>query len=81
MKKKNMIQIISLVLCLVLVPSMIIFAETGEHVHNDTCQHRIVDDIDEYLAQLNAGLIIPTNTLTLTERMFKKPLSFTVCKE
>ena len=45
---------------------MIIFAETGEHVHNDTCQHRIVDDIDEYLAQLNAGLIIPTNTTITT---------------
>lgn len=38
---------------------MTVFAE---EVHIDDGQDRYVDDIDEYLAQLNAGLISPLNT-------------------
>lgn len=69
MKKKNMLQIVSLILCLILAPSMNVFAEEGEDVigiYNDMDQLRYVDDIDEYLEQLNAGLITPTNTTITT---------------
>lgn len=44
---------------------MTIFAEevyTDEKVYTDEGQYRYVDDIDEYLAQLNAGFIAPFNT-------------------
>lgn len=78
-----MLQIVSLMLtlCVVLAPSMTVFAEegksgTGEHVYDDTDQyHRYVDDIDEYLAQLNAGLITPMNTTITTYESTVTPFS------
>ena len=66
MKKKRLLRFVSLVMCFVLVNSMVAFAETGEHIHNDTCQHIVVNDIDEYLAQLNEGIIVPQNTTITT---------------
>lgn len=63
--KKNILQIL-LILCLVLASSMTVFAEEGEYIYSDTDQIRYVDDINEYLAQLNAGLITPTNTTIAT---------------
>ena len=56
----------SLVLCSIFVSPLIVFAETTEHIHNDSCQHNYTDDIDNYLEQLNAGLIILTNTTITT---------------
>lgn len=82
MKKVKMLQIVSLMLtlCLVSVPSMTVFAEegesgTGEKVYDDTDQYRYVDDIDEYLAKLNAGLITPVNTTITTYESTVTPLS------
>ena len=49
-------------MCLSVVPSTAVFAGTGEPetevgTQSDTDQIPYVDDIDEYLEQLNAGLI------------------------
>ncbi len=60
-----------LICCLFLVPSIAVFAEVGvpeieEQLYRDADQIRYVEDIDEYLAQLNAGLITPTNTTVST---------------
>lgn len=50
---------------------MTVLAEAGEpkaeeNVYSDTGQFPYVDDIDEYLAQLNAELITPSNSTTIT---------------
>lgn len=61
-RKKNMLQIVSLLLCSVFIvaTSAKVKAEefpVEEPVYFDTEQGRFVNDIDEYLVQLNAGLI------------------------
>ncbi|MDR2889049.1 MAG: hypothetical protein LBV33_04320 [Lachnospiraceae bacterium] len=71
MKNKKIIPMVSLILCLVLVPSMTVFAGSGEEkaqgdLPGDNDQLRYVEDIDEYLEQLNAGLITPNNTTITT---------------
>lgn len=63
-RKKNMLQIVSLILCAILIiatPARVKAEElpNEESVYYDTEQGRFVKDIDEYLAQLNAGMITP----------------------
>lgn len=58
-------------MCLSVVPSTAVFAETGEPetevgTQSDTDQIPYVDDIDEYLEQLNAGLISPSQNTVIT---------------
>lgn len=70
MKNKKILQIISLIICLSVAPSMSVFAEEEpkmeKHSYSDTDQIPYVDDIDEYLAQLNAGLITPSKNAVIT---------------
>lgn len=59
-RKKNVFQIVSFILCLafiVTVPVRVRAEEIPdkEPVYYDTNQGRFVNNIDEYLAQLNAG--------------------------
>lgn len=80
MKNKNMLRIASIILCLALFPAMPVFAEEseygiGEYVYSDITQPKYVDDIDEYLEQLNAGLITPINTTITTYESAITPVS------
>lgn len=65
MKKKNVIQVFSLILCAVcmlVLPSTVVRAEeptNEESVYYDTEQGRFVQDLDDYLTKLNSGLITP----------------------
>ncbi len=71
MKNKIMLQMASLILCLVLAPSMVVYAKAGEYETTERFQY--VDDIDEYLAQLNAGVTTPVNTTITTYESMIRP--------
>ncbi|MCL2718912.1 MAG: hypothetical protein FWE14_09070 [Lachnospiraceae bacterium] len=62
---KKLLQIISLIICLVLIQPITIFAESKEHLHNDSCCQNGYD-IDELLTLMNAGIIKPNKTITVT---------------
>lgn len=69
MRNKKILQIVSLMLCLTVAPSITVFAGEGElKAYTDTeyVDDPYVNDIDEYLTQLNAGLITPANTTIIT---------------
>ena len=71
MKNKKILQIVSMIMFFVVVSSTTVFAEAGENeieenAYSDTDQFPYVCDIDEYLSQLNAGLITPSNNTTIT---------------
>lgn len=67
MKKKmrNVLQITSLILCAVMMINLSIIGVKAEElpdkgeIYQDTEQGRFVSDFDEYMAQLNAGIITP----------------------
>lgn len=66
-KKKNVLQIISLLLCLAFIIAIPTKVNAEEHsnegsLYYDTEQGRFVNEIDEYLAQLNAEMITPYNS-------------------
>lgn len=65
MGKKVFMRFLSTVICLVLLCSMTVFAEE-EYVYDDESQFKYVEDIDEYLEQLNAGLVVPLDTTITT---------------
>lgn len=65
MKKRSM-RLILTVMCLVLLCSITAFACEDEHESSAMNQYRYVDDIDEYLAQLNSGHIEPHNITKTT---------------
>lgn len=65
-EKEKIMKFISIVLCLVFVQAMVVFAEPGEAVNDVMCQRRIVNDIEEYIQQLNEGVITPLETTITT---------------
>lgn len=64
MKKKKIMGLISILMYLVLFCSVTVFAEEDIPIYNDIGQHRYVNNMDEYLVQLNEGLIAPFNPTT-----------------
>lgn len=73
MKKKYVLHIFTLMLCMafmIAAPGRVKAEEytNEEPIYYTTEQGRFVNDIDEYLAQLNAGMIAPYNP-TLTDHV------------
>ena len=69
-KRKKMLQIVSLLLCATFITATPVRIKAEElpdkePVYYDTEQGRVVNDIDEYISQLNAGVITPS-ALTIT---------------
>lgn len=70
MKKKNMLQVLSLILCMVFVIALPVSAKENEPsdkepVYYETEEGRYVNDFDEYLAQLNCGEIKPFDSIII----------------
>lgn len=64
MKKRKLLASISMLLCaaFIVVPPIQVMAEEPtdeEPIYYDTEEGRFVNDIDEYLSQLNDGVITP----------------------
>lgn len=65
-----MLRITLIIFCLLFTPSIAVSAKAEECLYNNTEEFRYIDNIDEYLEQLNSGLITPTNTtITIYEPM------------
>jgi hypothetical protein len=64
MKSRKLLKFISLTLFLCFVCPIAVSAEKEEQVYIDIGQYRYVNDIDEYLTQLNAETIMPFNSST-----------------
>ena len=71
MKNKKMLRITSFLLCLIIAFSTTFLTEAkeveiGKQIYGKEEQYQYVDDVDEYVRQLNSGLAKPINTTIVT---------------